>query len=156
MPLKPITVCDLFASRQSLNGKYVAVIARQGSTREGRWLADMRCPDDVKLDGDKWPTSIWVEYDDSAHTAFAGTMLIDWNVTNPKFIDLQKTTKLRDDSDAWVIVYGRIETQAKLKRGSSNGEGGNGYGHLGASPVQLVVREKDIKYFDPKDSRWLP
>src|SRR5262245_38541516 len=154
--LKPITVCDVFASRLSLNGKYVAVLAREGSTFEGRWLNDARCADEVKLDGHKWPTSIWLEYDPSAETVFAGPMVIDWDDANPKFIDLKKTTKLRYDSDAWVIVYGRIETQRKLKRGSSNGEGGNGYGHLGAAPVQLVFRQNDIKYFFQKESRWFP
>jgi hypothetical protein len=154
--LKPITVCDVFASRLSLNGKYISLIARLESTFEGRWLGDERCPNEVKLDGHKWPTQISLEYDPSGQTVFAGPMVIDWDDVNSKFLDLKKTNKQRYDSDHWVIVYGRIETQRKLKTGSRNGEGGNGYGHQGASPVQLVFRPNDIKYFLPKESRWLP
>jgi hypothetical protein len=55
-----------------------------------------------------------------------------------------------------VIIFGRIETHEKMKHGSSNGEGGNGYGHVGAVPVQIVYRQNDIKYFFPTESRWVP
>lgn len=154
--LKPITVCDVFASRMAFNGKYVAVIARMGGTFEGSWLSDARCSNEIKLDGHKWPTTIWQEYDASGQTLFTGAMVIDWEDANAKFAELKDTNKLRYESESWVIIYGRIETRKKLKRGSNTGEGGNGYGHLGAAPVQIVYRPKDIKYFVTKESRWLP
>lgn len=147
--LKPISVCEIFAAPQSFRGKKVAVIGRLGTTMEGWWLSEESCEQQRKVDNYVGPYIIWLKYDSSAPSAFSGDMPIDMNFSNKKLVEIIKTTKLRSDHDAWVIVYGQLEAKKKLKRG------GNGYGHLGAAPIQLVYRQMDIKILSEEEVKVL-
>jgi hypothetical protein len=150
-PLQPITVCEALKDLKLYNGKMIAIIGRFGATMEGRWLSDDDCAQKLISKGYIWPDGLWLKYDPSSPTAFSTEMLVDMQVANRKLEEIKTRTQLHDSHSAWAIVYGRLETHRKLKPPKeSNGSGGNGFGHLGGTPAQLVFKQKDIKFIPDK------
>jgi hypothetical protein len=150
--LKPMTVCAALASRQSLNGKRIAVIGRFVATSEGLWIDQEKCGRPARSGKYIWSNAISLEDDNSEPaSAFSNGMQIDTGFAASELANIATTTKLKDEPHVWVIVYGRLETQRRLKPGL----GGNGFGHQRGSPARLVHRKDDLKYFSEADRRWV-
>jgi len=147
-PLVPVTVCEILASPQQFNGKNVAVLGRLGRTNEGWWLGEDDCGSKIVQEGYTWPNLVWVEccYEPAPDPPSGSLRLGDVFVA-AKLKQVKETTKLRYQTDAWVVAYGRIETRSELRppRGTGpNRDWGNGFGHLRGAPMQIVIKEKNV------------
>jgi hypothetical protein len=150
--VKPVTVCAALAARQSLNGKRVAVIGRFVATSEGFRIDQERCARSLRSGKYIWSNALSLDDDNSEqHSAFPNGMQIDAGFAQLQLAKIAKTTRLKDDPKAWVIVYGRLETRRRLKPGLA----GNGFGHQRGAPARLIYRENDLRYFSEADARWV-
>jgi hypothetical protein len=152
-----LTVCEALQNRLDFNGKVVVIVGRLGRTTEGSWLAE-DCEKKLTVQGFTWPSDISLGYEDPDEGVVAPPFLKgfrwDHRVLSVKLAQVQRTTKLRvyanaRHADSWVAIYGRFETRnnflfARIPRGELIG---NGYGHLSASPAQLIAPEDGIFRF---------
>ena len=171
-PLKPVTVCEILANPQQFNGRAVAALGRFDYTDEGEWLSEDDCGAKLVTGGYTWPNIIWLDccYE-TAPDHLQGALVVDDSALNEKLQEVRKTTQLkyqkrivffvkpqktgaisewRDVKDQWAVVYGRLETRQDLQPPTGSGpyrDWGNGFGHLGAAPVQLVIKQKNILRF---------
>ena len=179
MRLAPVTVCEILASPQQFNGRNVAVLGRLATTDEGWWLAEDDCGRKLVTDGHTWPNSIWLHccYKPAPDPP-TGSLVLDQTVLSEKLHRVRGTTKLRtekrwfgggrsiqdgkvvstpaslrDVREDWAVAYGRVEAPSEL-RTEIGGDGrlrGAGFGHLGAAPAQLVIKQKNLQTI-PDDS----
>jgi|ERR1041385_4416255 hypothetical protein len=167
-----VTVCEVLKDPQHFNGKDLAVLGRFGYTDEGLWLSEDDCGFKLSTGSYDWPNLVWLHccYEPAPDPP-SGSLVLDKDVLAEKIAQVRKTTKLkvqrrwvnsgivkdgktestsgwRDVKDDWAVVFGRLEARSELKAPSGTGPNrywGNGFGHLAASPVQLVIRQKNIK-----------
>lgn len=172
-PLKPVTVCEILANPQVFNGKNLAVLGRFSFTDEGQWLVDDGCGTKLVTDGYTWRNLIWLDRcHEAAPDPPSGSLILDESDLNEKLVQVRRTTQLkvqrrwvnsgivhkdgttestsgwRDVKDEWAVVYGRLEARNNLKPPQGNGPNrywGNGFGHLAAAPVQLVIKQNNIR-----------
>jgi hypothetical protein len=170
-PLIPVTVCEILASPQQFNGTNLAVLGRFDHTDEGWWLAEDDCGRKLVTEGYTWPNLIWLHccYEPAPDPP-SGSLRLDDVALAAKLKQVKGTTQLkhqkrlviriakdgkqestsgwRDEKDEWAVAYGRIEARSELHPAKGSGPDrywGNGFGHLAAAPVQLVVKEKNVR-----------
>jgi hypothetical protein len=170
-PLTPVTVCEILASPQQFNGMNLAILGRLDQTGEGWWLAEDDCGRKLVTEGYTWPNLIWLHccyepapdppsgllrLDDVAMAAklkqIRGTTELKYQkrlvVTITKDGKGESTSGWRDVKDEWAVAYGRIEARSELHPPKGSGPDrywGSGFGHLGAAPVQLVIKQKNLQ-----------
>jgi hypothetical protein len=143
-----LTVCDALENLQTYNGKTVIIVGRSSTTGEGSWL-DQECDRKLVTQSFTWPSSISTAY--IKRTTAPPPKLpegFSWDVEalKQKLESVKKKTRLRPD-DVWLALYGRLETHDKLQVALCGGGRlcGVGFGHLSASPAQLVYPD-DAEY----------
>jgi hypothetical protein len=151
-----LTVCDVLGQRHQYHGKVVVIVGVRASTDEGQWLFDKSCSRQVTTQGFNWGNDISLEWAPTIAPDPSGWPVIDETELGRKLELVKQRNKLRefrhgnlDFSDRWVAAYGRFESPADLKPPKGKGvkrEWGNGYGHLGGSPAQLLIREGSVRY----------
>jgi hypothetical protein len=166
-----LTVCDVLASPARYQRSSIMVVGRIRSTDEGTWLGEDKCDSPLITDGYQWPSMLWlsccsVPAPRSGKSAVTDFML--WS----KLAQVRKRTKLgtrqvfqgggivrdrravqtwtgmRDVAEQWAVVYGRFETQERLRPSKASGaatDWGNGFGHLSAAPGQLIYQQGAIR-----------
>jgi hypothetical protein len=167
-PLKPVTVCELLVNQDKYNGTNVAVIGRYDYTNEGSWLTEDTC--DWKPGNEVvWRNIIWVHccYQPAPDPP-SGSLLLDESALIEKLALLRKSTKLQfqsrkqyklkdgkrvsagmsDVKETWAVAFGRID--ARRQWATFLGILGiqvkhAGYGHVGLAPVQIVVKETNVR-----------
>jgi len=145
-PLKPITVCEILRDHKLYNGNVVAVIGRFSGTEEGSWLGDDNCELKLQTDRLTWPNLLWLEYDPSL-PPLSGNLHLNMDDVRTRLAELKQRPQSRPAKAGWVIVFGRLEFPQELQTVVVAGRRRvAGYGHMGTSPSQLVVRQGDIKY----------
>lgn len=169
--VKLVTVCEILKDPQHFNGEDLAVLGRLDSTTEGSWLSEDDCGFKLSTGGYDWPNLVWLNccYEPAPDLP-SGSVLLDKDVLLEKLVQVRKTTQLKVHrewadgivkdgkrvstpgwqfvKDDWTAVFGRLEARSELKAPSGTGLNrywGNGFGHLRSSPVQLVIRERNIK-----------
>jgi hypothetical protein len=158
-----LTVCEALEKRLQYNDKLVAIVGVMTNTFEGSWLSDMGCGEPVKTQGFTWPNLIAIMVSPETIPDPPALDFIDQATLNLKIELVKGRNELRqfrgspsdsggtpDFSDRLVVASGRFETRPELRpsqRKNGQGDWGNGYGHLNASPAQLVIKEGSIRYF---------
>ena len=168
LDVKPVTVCEVLATPTAYAGKSIAVLGRfeGGNLIDGCCaLVQDRCIQSVITDATKhrggvltgyaWENRVDLakgtaisdqlafggpDFDEKHRVAGIWTHLtcFDWPVQRPDGTFF--TAKQRQQ---WAVAYGTLNTRKILHGpkgtpGTLSFEWGNGFGHLGAAPVQLV------------------
>jgi len=144
-PEKLTSVCDILSNRGVYNGRLVALIGRWVSTDEGSWI-ESDCEKPIKTGSYTWSDIIFLNQDSSSPTIFAKHISFDFATADSKIAELTAHGKLPNEKVRWAVVYGLLETKEELETAfSADGSArGVGYGHLNASPAQIIYREKDL------------
>lgn len=129
-----VTVCEILEHRAAYDGKVVGLIGRGTATDEGLWLSD-DCRVQIKSGDHVWPNLVVLKYDPSLPSLFRPGFKPDRSSVNKKIEALK--ARPSTDTRTWMLIYGRIETKEELSRYG-------GYGHMSASPAQIIYRERDI------------
>jgi hypothetical protein len=165
-----MTACEILKNQEKYNGKNIAVIGRYDYTNEGQWLSEDKC--DWKPGNDAlWPNIIWVHccYQPAPDPP-SGSLVLDESALIEKLAQLRKSTKLRGQSrkqykiqdgkvvpagirdvkETWAVVYGRIDATKQWATfvgvlGGKNVVKNAGYGHAALAPVQIVVKETNVR-----------
>jgi hypothetical protein len=168
LDVKLVTVCEVLAEPSAYGGKKVAILGKfeGGNLIDGCCaLVEDRCKRSVVTEATKlsggittgyaWDSRIDLakgtpitselkfggpDFDEKLRVAGIWTNLncSDWPVQRP-----DGTVFLRKRRQQWAVAYGTINTRRMLHGpkgtpGTLQFEWGNGFGHLGAAPVQLV------------------
>jgi hypothetical protein len=173
--LNPVTVCEVLANPIAYNGKNIALLGRSGETFEGWWLTEDNCSRKLESDGYTWDNIVWVDCcNEPAPDPPSGLLVLDPEALAQKLAQVRKTTKLklerrwvfrvdaegksqaepRDIRQKWAIVYGRVEARKKLRPPRATGpnrDWGNGFGHLGGAPVQIVMKQENSVYIPDQE-----
>lgn len=169
--LIPVTVCEILSEPDAFRNRNVALLGRSVTTMEGSWLSEDNCIKQLKTDDHIWENIVWIERsDETAPNPPSNHFAVDPSALARKLERVRKTTGLslvkdqilefdkqgklrtartRETRQHWEIVFGRIETRANLRGPKGTGTArawGNGFGHLNAAPVQIVIREKNSTY----------
>jgi hypothetical protein len=168
-----LTVCDLLASPARYHGRTIMVVGRFRSTDEGTWLGEDKCDSPLITDGYQWPSMLWLSCcSPSAPTPPSRKIVVTDMMLWSKLAQVRKRTKLatqqvfqgggivrdgravqtwsgmREVAEQWAVVYGRFETQERLRPPKHYGaatDWGNGFGHLSAAPGQLVYQQTAMR-----------
>ena len=139
-----LSVCEVLQNRIAFNGKTVVVVGRSSGTFEGTWLAE-DCPTRLNTDGYEWDGLISTTYDASKTAPPPSIRDFKWSQSalKTKLASVKMTTKLRGRgyNDKWVAIVGRFETKERFKvwNRPSGQPIADGFGHLNASPAQLIA-----------------
>jgi hypothetical protein len=138
----PLTVCELLKDRVKYNGKMVVVRGEVDSTSEGGWLIDESCAEPLEISGLTLGRDIALVSTVSAVTP-----------VNFKY-DLQAEERLQREFKKLKVKPGQVHIFVTYEgvfetRPDSELTCGDirvcGFGHLGGSPAQLVVKtERDL------------
>jgi hypothetical protein len=132
--LKPLSVCEVLEHLPHYTGKMVAVVGRMSSSLlDGAWLSENGCSGAASSDPN-WPYTVFLGcFEETKPTALPGKLNVDEQVLQEKLKRLRKTTTLGyheslvmspsgeskavQQRDMWVIVYGRVKSPTKGRRG---------------------------------------
>ena len=142
-PLEVMSVCDALTRRISLNHKIVAVRGIQLATDEGAWLQGVGCGKSITVNGQEWPTFIWLEMSARRRKA-AGVEAVELE-TSVKRINTAIAKRGFDPKRdrLWLTYVGVFETDDESGQHVDNagaGAGQIGFGHLNAARAQLIVK----------------
>lgn len=146
---KPIGVCELLRNVESYNGQIVTIRAFVGGgPRHGYYLVDNRketpCSSmsEAKVN---WPPTIDLIWPGSAGLERT-SVPFERDVTNQeKFYESMRTVEQKSDPDRMVeaTFVGQIRTRRSMTIFHNKQDdvyAGNGYGHFGMHPAQLVTK----------------
>jgi hypothetical protein len=142
-----LTVCEVMSDLARLDGKVVIVIGRFSHGDEGTWL-DEECGRKVLTGGREFEPSISTTYavsDFDPPPQIPKHFKWDDRLLQEKLKQVKRTTRLHVSkqyhyTDTWMAMFGRLETQLPHRIASGNDFIVRipGFGHLSASPAQLV------------------
>jgi hypothetical protein len=149
VPNKALTVCDVLSAPLKYDGRMVKIRGRMSGTDEGQWLVGDDCPGVVVTEGHVWSSSIALE----PPTINPALRLhpvdfkydLDWEfITEGKARELRRSLPDR----CMVFTYtGMFETRADWHSAKHVYPNGTfmymGFGHLGESPGQLLLKSED-------------
>jgi hypothetical protein len=142
--LKELTVCEVFEHLQSYRDKLVQVSGRLYTSRHGWILSQQGCAKAIVVRGLRWPTTIDVigphlgEPPATFHADEAPMKQID-----EVFCFLNNYTQEELGIKITVSFVGELRTRKEYGPpvNPSGQPSGLGFGHMGASPAQLVIRD---------------
>jgi hypothetical protein len=159
--LKTLSVCDVLRDLPKLNGQIVAVRGAFVATDEGWWLEADNCRDGLQTGDFKWPSHLWLtspqaiasmdpRLKETQRTAW-GLGEIGFRQDKRAFAEFFATVKQRSSDQPVRIVatfLGLLETYKdltlRIRRYPSGVVAGYGFGHLGASPAQVVLKSVSL------------
>jgi hypothetical protein len=175
-PLKPVTVCEILVNQEKYNGTNAAVIGRYDYTNEGQWLSEGKC-DWMPGNEVVWPNIIWIDCcDHPAPDPPSGSFVLDESALIEKLAHVRKSTKLQvqsrkqytikdgkrvsagmsDVKETWAVAFGRIDAKRQWVTlvgvlGGKNVVKNAGYGHAALAPVQIVVKDMNMRLIRDED-----
>lgn len=138
-PAAPVvSVCELLKDRMQYDGKMVTVRGEVDGTSEGTWLSDDFCPEALTILGRDWRRSI------ALVTPNFAVKPVEFQYDQGAADRLQREFKLLKVDPKKVRMFVTYEGVFETRPDSDLTCGGRacGFGHLGGSPGQLVVRTK--------------
>jgi hypothetical protein len=147
-PLRPVTVCEIMQNLAAYDGKVVAVVGRFSARQTGRWLGEQKCERNLVVSDQQWPNAFWLVYDAATAPPPPAVLAVDAPLLAQKLQAVKAGTslgKLRfgsGDTDAWAVVYGRVETRKDLVTVTAAGTRKNGFGVGESSPARLVCHSE--------------
>jgi hypothetical protein len=142
--LRPLTVCDVFRDLQRYNGMPLAVLGVEVSGKEAQYLWEGGCEAPLVTGAHKWGNQITFAWKDRSAPSPPASFRIDPVTLAVKSARVKSQTPLEPRSrgyhDRLVVVYGRFETRERFVEVKIyDGVAGNGFGHMGFAPAQLLV-----------------
>jgi hypothetical protein len=141
-----LTVCEVLSNLEHYEGRTVIIVGRSTGTFEGSGLEE-DCGMKVVRAEHEFRATISIAYstgDFAPPPELPKGFRWDKNTLQQKLSLVERTTRLRthkhEDSDEWLAVFGRLETDLSRKVNIGNGHYGyaSGFGHLSGSPAQLI------------------
>lgn len=174
-PLTVITVCDVIANPLAFNAKTVAVLGRYRSTSHGSAISEDDCPKPLRTGNYTWPNAISLENKPAQGPVPPGGLLVldeeslaralarvaattklgttheyggkgSWQLDDPQRVIRMESSWHEVPAD-WTVIYGRIGSRANIypPGAISSSPFGNGFGHLGGLPAEIVCRPEYVK-----------
>ncbi|MGD0047684.1 MAG: hypothetical protein ABSE42_11765 [Bryobacteraceae bacterium] len=148
-PPRVLTVCEVLSAALKYDGRVVKIRGRVEGTSEGAWLIGDDCPGVFVAEGHVWGSNISLEMP----TMPAPLRLhqvdfkYDWDSesrTEAKYSALEKSVP----HDCLAFTYtGMFETRTDWSHAKAVYPNGTwkyiGFGHLGGSPGQLLLKSED-------------
>jgi hypothetical protein len=132
-----LSVCELLATPLSFNGKLVAV---KGSVMayQGWWLYDDHCPSNITVQGRSFDNLIAI----TSPTDLVRVHDVSFDTDDDSVALITKALGNSATGQPRIIAtfVGMFETRQDLSLVSQNGAF-RGFGHLGAAPGQLLLKE---------------
>jgi hypothetical protein len=143
-----LTVCEALSHGLEYDGKMVRIRGKVGSTSEGAAFLGEDCPGIYVTDGKVWPSGIaWTM--PSAHSEFIlhpVDFSYDWASSKRLRKKYKQLRKSVPDKCIEFTYTGMFEIWTKAKGRKPYRDGWleiSGFGHLNASPAQLVLKSAD-------------
>ncbi len=163
-----VDICEVLRDPFKFNGQIIAVRGLFHATAEGWWLAGENCRNTLETKGYKWPQHVWLTSPEqiasmpawlrqSQRTAWGLGEVPFAHPDEPAFTQLFAKIKAvlsdppyPEPGDRITVTFlGQLETYNKLdllvRRTSSGGISAVGFGHLGLSPAQLILKSVSLK-----------
>jgi hypothetical protein len=139
-PAAPIlSVCELLKDRTQYDGKMVIVRVEEAGSSEGGWLVDRSCSGSLAISGRDWGWEIALVSPDFAAKP------VEFQYDKQAEERLQREFKKLKVDVRKVHVFVTYEGIFETRPDSHLTCRGCGFGHLGGSPTQLVVKtERDL------------
>jgi hypothetical protein len=151
-PLKPLTVCEVLGDIQRYKGKPLAIIGVMVSNGEAGGLTDGGCGQLLVTGEHHWANYITEQWNSRFAPSPPAEFQLDPGTTTEKSARVKAHTPLtvrkgfrgREYVDRLEVVYGRFETRERfVEVHFHDGVHGNGFGHLGFAPAQLLIAGED-------------
>ena len=140
----PLRVCEVLENLPRYRGKTITVRGMLYQSREITALGDTPCKHPMRTGDHQWPPALDLEY--SSYTPrgeAAVTFQTDLENVETTSAEVRALREKAPGRDVWVTVTGHLRARGKYNV-SLGGDGkwhGQGYGHLGIYPAQLVIRK---------------
>lgn len=135
-----LSVCEVLKDLDRYEGKSVIVVGRSSATDEGSWLTE-GCALKVVRGTREFGAQISTTYvvsDFAPPPQLPHDFRWDKRLVRRK-LEHVKLTTARGAYDQWAAMFGRLETRLPRRLFGRNSEAyANGFGHMSASPAQLV------------------
>lgn len=142
----PLSVCELLADRMKYNGQMVTVKGEGDATSEGTWLSDESCRGAVTIGGRSWGKEVALVSPDFAMKP------VDFQYDDQAEERLQREFKKLKVNRKTVRVFVTYEGLFETRPDSELQCEYCGFGHLGGSPAQLVIKTKRDLVVKPRQS----
>jgi|SRR5665213_2099720 len=141
-----ISVCEALTHPELYDHKLVAIRGIEVAGMEGGWLKGQSCDKAFITNGYIWPSMVWLEMSRSAREA-AGIQAKELKSSLKRMDAELKKKGFNSHRDRLVITYVGFlqlyDDSTQEYHPDSRSTRANGFGHLNASPAQVIV--EDVK-----------
>ena len=151
-----LTVCDILTTPLKYDGQLVRIRGSIGATDEGTWFVDDSCSGILVTEGHIWPSQIALVMPDirSELRLHSVDFQFDWESERrirSKYAQLRRTVFDECISRTYTGLFETRRDWSKTKVMYRNGTRRLiGFGHLGESPGQLLLKSEDDVAAIPK------
>jgi hypothetical protein len=134
------SICKLFASPTSFDGKIVRIKATLSGSWEGEYLTDTKCGKSISFttpEGSPAVAAMTVPADHPAPRPVNFALVKNADYEKFKRYAYATVENLQREYEVTAIFTGRIEHCEAFRRNPDGS--GNGFGHMGASEFQFVM-----------------
>ena len=139
----PLRVCEVLENLPRYRGKTITVRGMLYQSREITALGDTPCKQPLMTGDYQWPPALDLEYSSYRPSdESAVTFQTDLGNVDTTSAEIRTLRKKAPGGDVWVTVVGYLRAKDKYNvfLGGDRKWHGQGYGHLGTYPAQLVIR----------------